>query len=233
MNNMISECRNIEGLFQEAKDEAQREAFHPSPSYNSRRPSRPFQLLVTAQGEKNRRDRSYRDRLSREQKHEQQKHDRREQDLDRAMQPAKTTVGGKHQRGKRSMASVSLFFRAVRPISTAWGSERTPSRARTASELDFPVSGKPSLVLSLNEARATAFESEDRPYLFQLSTEDGGRWILQATSSTELDSWTRAIDTASRKRSTYLPQTAKLLQPDPIMPYHGGGAGRSTLHIPN
>lgn len=226
LNNMMAECRNIEVSVQAAKDEAQRETLYTPPSYGTRRVLRPFQALVGAQTEKNRRDRSYRDRLAKERKLEQQKHDRREQDLDRAMNPIKPAIGGKHQRSKRSMSSMSLFFRAVRPLSTAWGSERTPTRHRTASELDFPISGKPSLVLSLNDAQATVIESDERPCLFQLFTEDGGRWLIQATTLPELELWIQAISVASRKRSTYIPHAIKPAHPDPVsLPTFSSGAG--------
>lgn len=228
----MSECRDTESLFQDAKEEAQREAY-AFPTPNGRRPLRPFNILVTGQLDKNRRDRSYRERLLKERRQEQQKHERREHDIDRAMHPVRPNSGGKHQRGKRSMGGVSLFFRAVRPLSTAWGSERATSRPRTASELDFPANGRPSLVLSLNDARAHVLASDERPYVFLLSTEDGGRWLLQTTNSSELESWTNAINVASRKRSTYIPST-KPAQPDSLPPIgRSGGAGMIKEFLPS
>jgi len=228
LNSLLSDTRRHEVTFQAAKEEAQREGSYPLPSYGPRRHTRPFQTLVAAQMEKNRKDRLYGDRLGKERKHEQQRVERRQQDTYRGVNPPKQFgFNGRHQRGKKSMSSVSLFFRAVRPLSTAWASDRNFSRHRTASELDFPANGKPSLVLSLNDAQATFVESEDRPFMFQILTEDGGRWLLQATTSAELDAWLQAIAVASRKRSTY---NAHALKPAPSEPVtllpSGQGAGK-------
>lgn len=216
LNNLLKDTRRHEATFQAAKDEAQREGSYASPSYGARRQTRPFQTLVTAQIEKNRKDRMYSDRLSKERKHE-QRVERRQLDISRATNPPKQSgLNGKHQRGKKSMSSMSLFFRAVRPLSTAWASDRNFSRQRTASELDFPTTGKPSLVLSLNDAHASSVESDDRPYMFQILTEDGGRWLLQATTSAELDTWLQTISAASRKRSTYIPHALKPVPSEPV-----------------
>jgi hypothetical protein len=228
MNNMLSDARCHEVTLQAAKDEAQREGLHVSPLYGARRHARPFQILVAAQMEKNRKDRLYNDRLSKERKQEQQKVERRQQGINRAMNPTKQGgVHGKHHRSKKSMSSMSLFFRAVRPSSTAWASDRNLNRQRTESELDFPATGKPSLVLSLNDAQAIYMEAEDRPYMFQILTEDGGRWLLQASTSAELDAWLQAISVASRKRSTYIPHALKPVHSEPVsLTSSGQGAGK-------
>lgn len=234
MSNMLSDVRCHEVTLQAAKDEAQREGLHASPLYGARRHSRPFQTLVAAQMEKNRKDRLYNDRLSKERKQEQQKVERRQQGINRAMNPTKQYgLNGKHQRGKKSMSSISLFFRAVRPLSTAWASDRNFSRQRTASELDFPATGKPSLVLSLNDAQAISLEEEDRPFMFQILTEDGGRWLLQASTVAELDSWLQAISVASRKRSTYIPHALKSVHSEPLsLTSSGQGAGKLSQRAP-
>jgi len=102
----------------------------------------------------------------------------------------------------------AALFRVVRPISTAFISDRANVQAdvkrRRFSELDFQPIGKPSLVLSLTGATSSIFHNEERPYTFGLTTEDGGKWLFQTTSHIELVRWTDAISAASKKRLTYI-----------------------------
>lgn len=229
LNNMITEARKGDISLSAARDEARRESSHASPSYSAPPPYRPFQLLVTAQKEKNRRDRQYRDRLHRERRLEQQRSDRLGSSMDRAMAPPKPAAAVKHQKGKLSMTG---FLRAVRPSSIAWGSDRNLARHRTASELDFPAQGKPFMALSLNDATVTVFDTS-RPFVFVLLTEDGGRWLLQTTSLSERDAWMQTISVASRKRSTYMPNAIKPPNPDPVALSSGRpGAGELPLSFP-
>lgn len=214
MKEMALEAKGSMVMFVAAKEEAQREALLSTPAHTIPLPSRPFQQLVGAQREKNRRDRHYRERLQRERKIEQQRTERREKDLDRAMNMKQSNLS-KHQKGKRSMTSL---LRTIRPSSIAWGSDRTLARTRTASELDFRPDGKPSLVLSLNDATTKLLKSIDRPYVFQLTTEDGATWHLQTMTAQELEKWMQQISSASRKRSTYIQPTGPARLPYADMP---------------
>ncbi|KAF8326839.1 uncharacterized protein EI90DRAFT_2975491 [Cantharellus anzutake] len=207
MNNMLKELAASERDHRLVKEDAQRESVQPSPSYIGRRNVRPFQSLIAAQVEKIRRDRHAKERLSKEKRQEQQRSDRLEGEMNRAMQPSKRpslNLAPKHERGKRSM---SALFRVVRPISAAF-SDRAHLHAeikrRRLSELDFQPIGKPSLVLSLADATSSIFTNEERPYTLELITEDGGRWLLQAISYMELVRWIDVINSASKKRHTYI-----------------------------
>jgi hypothetical protein len=233
MNNMLREVMQSNADFRVLREDAQRESSQVSPSYGAKRHQRPFHALVSAQGEKIRRDRQAKDRLGKEKKLEQQRHERRSNDLNRAMNPPKRPpLGlGKHERGKRSM---SAFFRVVRPLSTAFSSDRlhAPGDAirRTPSELDFVPTTKPNLVLSLNDATVAWYMNEERSFTFQLITEDGGRWLLQAQSSADLDAWMDAISRVSRKRLTYMGHGLKPQFPDIVDVAGGVGDPSAGLH---
>ena len=230
MNNMLKEAIASERGYRLVKEDAQRESVQLAPSYIGRRNIRPFQSLITAQVEKVRRDRQARERLSKEKRQEQQRNDRFESEMNRAMQPSKRPSLNlpKHERGKRSM---SALFRVVRPISTAFTSDRANVQAdikrRRFSTLDFQPIGKPSLVLSLTGATSSIFHSDERPYTFDLTTEDGGKWLFQATSHRELVRWTDAIIGASKKRLTYIgndqPQLSDIV----------GDMSRTHEHVPH
>ncbi|KAK7013752.1 Rho GTPase activating protein 22 [Favolaschia claudopus] len=208
------------------REEAYREsASGPNSSpVAARRAVRPFQKTIALQIEKNRRDRTLRSRLHKERVQEQTKNEKREDQLNRAMrkQPS-TPQQQKHQRGKKSMSSAFLHF--MRPISSAFGNEMIPSPTskRTVEELEFLPTGKPALVISLVEARVAQFINNDRSFTFQLDTEDGGHYLLQAINKRELAKWVdtinRVTQTAAKRRLTYLgtpkPQLADHLH-DPV-----------------
>jgi len=186
-------------------------------SHPNRRIPRPFNLLVFAQQEKYKRDRHVRDRLSREKRQEQHRHEKREDYLNKAMLGGKPQSGvSKAHRNKKSMSSA--FFQFMRPISSAFTSETTiPSGPkRTAEELDFVPTGKPALVLSLADCRVAQFINNERSFTFQLDTEDGGHYLLQATGKKEMTKWMNKIShvakTAARRRLTYLGSNANLAE---------------------
>ncbi|KAF5354352.1 hypothetical protein D9758_010729 [Tetrapyrgos nigripes] len=204
--------------FRSIKDEASREAMASSAGA----PPPPKKMkLVTAQMDKNRRDKNMRSRLQKEKHNEQARNEKREEMLNRAMRggrrPSSTTA--KH----RNKKSVSALFHFMRPLSTAFGAETTPALKRTASELDFVASGKPSLVLNLTDSRVSQFINNDRSYTFQLDTEDGGHYLLQALSKREMTKWietlTKVSNTAAKRRLTYMgspkPQVADHIQAQP------------------
>ena len=171
---------------------------------------RPFGQHIAAQQDKIKRDRLLRDRLTREKRLEQSRTEKRGTDMDKAMNPSVQAI--KHQKGKRSM---SAFLRVVRPLSTAWGNDKTssiaespPAKRRTAAELDFVPSSKPTLVLDLGDSRVKPYPNDQRSYTFQLDTEDGGHYLLQSTSSADMGRWMTAISKISKssaeKRRTYI-----------------------------
>ncbi|KAJ7815319.1 rho GTPase activating protein 22 [Mycena olivaceomarginata] len=207
------------------KEEAQREGSSgpgSSPAA-ARRAVRPFQKTIALQVEKNRRDRTLRTRIHKERVQEQTKNDKREDLLNKAMRRQPATPQQKHQRSKKSM---SAFLHFMRPISSAFTGNETvhaPAVKRTAEELDFAPSGKPSLVVGLVEARVAQFINNDRSFTFQLDTEDGGHYLFQARNGKEMANWLQTINrvtqTAAKRRLTYLgnpkPQLADHLH-DPV-----------------
>ncbi len=183
---------------------------------------RPFQHLVSQQQEKNRRDRFMRDRLSKEKRQEQQRNDKREEQLNRAMnQRRQNPIMPKQHRNKKSMSSA--FFQLMRPISSAFTSETMSGSPvkRTPAELNFLPSNKPSLALSVVNARVAHFINNERSFVFQIDSEDGGHYLLQAASQQEMKKWIETIERVSKqtakRRLTYLGQNVKMQVPDDLL----------------
>lgn len=196
------------------KDEAQKEALQAQVGGSTpAKKTRPFQRLVAFQQEKNKRDKYLHDRLSKDKKQEQLRNERRDDYLNKAMRPRKPmTQAQKQHRIKKSYSSA--FFQLMRPISSAF-TDNTHSFAtkKTPAELDFMPSGKPSLVLSVVDAKVTQVVNNERSYVFQLDTEDGGHYLLQAISKPEMVRWMDQINkvskTAAKRRLTYLGNSPK------------------------
>jgi hypothetical protein len=193
------------------KEEAAREAQSASIPTNTstRKVGRPFQKVISAQIEKNKRDRTLRIRMMKEKTMEQSRHDKREETMNRAMRPRKITASTQRQhRNKKSMSSA--FMQLMRPLSTAFGVDplSSPRVRRTPEELDFVPSSKPSLVLSLAHARVAQFINNERSFLFLLDTEEGGHYLLQALNKNEMRKWLENIERVSKmaaqRRLTYL-----------------------------
>ncbi|KAG6901253.1 hypothetical protein C0995_014541 [Termitomyces sp. Mi166 len=204
LNNVEREVISLQFDHRGIKDEAVREASQilvPS----GRKLARPFQRIVIAQLEKNRRDKNLRSRLQKEKLQEQSRQEKRDDLLNRAMRPRKPSQ--KQHRNKKSM---SALFHFMRPISSAFGADLQSSSSikKTAAELDFVPSGKPSLVLSLVDARVVQFINNERPFTFQLDTEDGGHYLLQAMNRRDMIKWIETIGRvatmAAKRRLTYL-----------------------------
>ncbi|KAG6334782.1 hypothetical protein ID866_4315 [Astraeus odoratus] len=197
------------------KDEAQREALQAQVggTTSAKKVARPFQRLVAVQQEKNKRDKYLHDRLSKDKKQEQLRNERRDDYLNKAMRPRKPmTQAQKQHRIKKSYSSA--FFQLMRPISSAFtDSTNVFGTKKSPSELDFLPSGKPSLVLSVVDAKVTQVVNNERSYVFQLDTEDGGHYLLQAISKPEMAKWIDQISkvskTAAKRRLTYLGNSPK------------------------
>jgi hypothetical protein len=192
-------------------------------SSSSKKTIRPFYKTVAAQVEKNRRDKNLRSRLQREKVLEQSRNERRDDLLNRAMKGPRTKAPGtsavppKVHRNKKSM---SAFLNFMRPISSAFGAADiiSPSLSgsvakKTPAELDFTPSGKPAFVLSILDARVAQFINNERSYMFQLETEDGGHYLLQAASRREMGRWLEVIakvtQGVAQRRLTYLGSSPK------------------------
>jgi GTPase-activating protein BEM2 len=183
----------------------------------ARRGARPFQKLVNSQIEKNKRDKALRERLLKEKRAEQTRSDRREDQLNRAMHLTRkqTTTVRKEHRNKKSVSAAFNFLQFMRPISSAFSSESLSSSGvrRSAADLDFVPTGKPSLVLSIADAHVSKFINNERSYLFQLDTEDGGHYLLQAPTQKDAIKWMETIgrssQIAARRRLTWIGNSPK------------------------
>lgn len=196
---------DLRALREEALHEAAAAGITPMSSKRSQ--VRPFQRTVLVQQEKLKRDKYMRERLQKEKRQAQQRLERKEDDLNRAMDTRNHLQSSvpKHQRSKRSM---SALFNLMRPISTAFTSETSVPTRRSPAELDFAPSQKPSLVLSLVDSRAAVFINNERSFTFQLDTEDGGHYLLQALSRNDMNEWLETISTSvkthAQRRLTYM-----------------------------
>ena len=113
-------------------------------------------------------------------------------------------------------------------------------RILIASELDFIPSGKPMLVLNLTDSHVAQFANNDRSYIFQLDTEDGGRYLLQAMSKRDMSKWIETLSqvskTAAKRRLTYIgnspkPQVSDHIHEHPTIANRDPTAGMS-YHFP-
>ncbi|KAF9476860.1 hypothetical protein BDN70DRAFT_811544 [Pholiota conissans] len=228
LNTIEKEVFSLQFDHRGIKEEASWEASTPSISGGSAKKSiRPLNKVVTIQIEKNRRDKSLRSRLQREKLQEQSKNERRDEALSKAMRPRKPLSNAQKQH--RNKKSMSAFLNFMRPISSAFVSD-TPQHVglkRTPSKLDFSSTGKPALVLSVMDAQVTKFINNERSYTFQLDTEDGGHYLLQAINKREMTKWLETISRvtrmAAKRRLTYLgnspkPQIADHIHSHPIVP---------------
>ena len=199
---------------------------------------RPFHKVVAIQIEKNRRDKNLRIRLQREKVQEQSKIERRDDLLNKAMRPRKQPLSIVQQKQNRNKKSMSAFLSFMRPISSAFGAEipQPLGLKRTPSELmDFPSSSKPALVLSVMDAQVTQFMNNERSYTFQLDTDDGGHYLLQAMTKREMNKWLETISRvtrmAAKRRLTYLghspkPQISDHIHTTPIVASRDPQAGK-------
>ncbi|KAJ4468415.1 hypothetical protein C8J55DRAFT_437773 [Lentinula edodes] len=227
LNNIEREIFSIQFDIRGIKDEAYREgAAANAPGTPSKKISRPFQRLVAIQMDKHRRDKNLRVRLQKEKTQEQFRNEKREEQLDKAMKGGRrpTSVAQKQHRNKKSMSSLFSF---MRPISSAFGvdNSHSPVLKRTASELDFTPSGKPTLVLNLTDSSVNHFINNERSFTFRLDTEDGGHYLLQALSKRDMTKWidtlARVSKIAAKRRLTYIgnspkPQIADHIHDQPV-----------------
>ena len=137
---------------------------------------------------------------------------------------------------------MSALFNLMRPISTAFTSEsglvasghhhsnssNNIGLRRTAAELDFTPTNKPALVLSLVDAKVMAFINNERSFTFQIDTEDGGHYLLQAMTKSDMGNWVQAISgvvkSYAQRRLTYLGGGQGVF----VDPTSGPGAGSAS-----
>lgn len=222
LNNIEQSLNNIHFDLRTIREDAYRESVQAGPPV-PKRLHRPFQTIVAAQQEKNKRDKGLRDRLSKEKRQEQQRQDKREEYLNKAMHQRRPPPpsASKAHRNKKSMSSAFLHF--MRPISSAFTSDTATTSAvkRTPAELDFAPAHKPSLVLNVVDARVSQFINNERSFTFQIDTEDGGHYLLQALDKNDMKKWMDTIDkvskSAAKRRLTYLGNASKLQVSDHLL----------------
>lgn len=240
---MEQEVNKLQFDLRAIRDEAHREAAHVNTGPQAKRNQRPFHKLVLAQQEKNKRDRYLRDRLEKERKQEQYKIDKRDEYLSKAMHTRRPYTTAQKQHRMKKSGSSTFFQQLMRPISNAFALDNIDVNfvKHTAAELDFTPSGKPALVLNVGDARVAQFINYDRSYAFQLDTEDGGHYLLQAASRSEMMKWIHIIDhvskSAAKRRLTYLgnspkPQLSDHIQDRPTTALRDPTAGESNPFPP-
>ena len=222
LNNIEQSLTSVRFDHRSIREEAHREASQSvATSTPLKKLHRPFHSLVLAQQEKNKKDKTLRDRVSREKRQEQQRQDKRDEYLNKAMHNRRPPPSmSKQHRNKKSMSSAFMQF--MRPISSAFVSETTShGPKRTPAELDFAPSGKPTLALSVVNAQIFQFINTERSFTFQLDTEDGGHYLLQAIDKTDMKKWIETIDrvskNAAKRRLTYLGQNANAQMSDHLL----------------
>lgn len=209
------EVSNIKFDLRAIREDIQWEASHMHTGSQPKRSQRPFQKLLASQHEKNKRDRNVRERLERERKQEQYRIDKRDEYLSKAMNIRRQYAPAQRQHRMKKSGSSTFFQQLMRPISNAFALDHVDLNAprRTAAELDFSPTGKPALVLSVVDARITHITNYERSYTFQLDTEDGGHFLLQATTKAEMTRWIDTLDhvskTAAKRRLTYIGNSPK------------------------
>lgn len=161
--------------------------------------------------EKHRRDRNSRARLQKEKQTEQSKNEKRGEVLNKAMQP----------RGHRNKKSMSAFLHFMRPISSAFVGDSFSAPVPLG---EWIPSGRPSIVLTLTEARVRPAVNPERAWTFEIGTEDGGHYIVQAVNRSEMNKWLEVIgkvtSMAAKRRLTYVASK-------PDVPVDGGAGGTS------
>lgn len=215
LNALEREVNKFQFDLRAIREDAQREATLMNAGHQPKRSQRPFQRLVVAQHEKNKRDRNLRDRLEKERKQEQHRIDKREEYLAKAMNTRRQYTPAQRQHWIKKSGSSTFFQQLMRPISNAFALDHVDvnTTRRTAVELDFTPTGKPALVLSVVDARISHSMNYERSYTVQLDTEDGGHYLLQMATKAEMKKWIRTIDhvskTAAKRRLTYIGNSAK------------------------
>lgn len=86
--------------------------------------------------------------------------------------------------------------------------------------MEFTPASKPALTLSVAEARIAQFINNERSFTFQLDTEDGGHYLLQALNKKDMMKWINKIShvgkIAAKRRLTYLGNHSKLQLSDDL-----------------
>ena len=213
MTAMLEDSRWILDHSRTVKEEAHKENTSSTSAGQGRRLSRPFSRTITAQQEKNKRDRQFRDHFSREKKLEQQRLEKQSITYEKTMALAKGGPISISKTPKHAKKASNAFFRVVRPLSTAFPfsyntGAAAPSRQWSLPELDFTPTNKPSLSINLAAARTKAVTTRARSYVFTVDTEDNGRFYFQAINRTEMERWLKTIEntstTTAEKRRTYV-----------------------------
>ena len=163
---------------------------------------RPFGPLVAAQMDKQRRDKTVRDKLG--------KLDRwsNVHSLDGGkLSSSMSTTQPKKKTGRN-------LFRGFRPLSmghshSSHGHSPSPElvhansfdSTRTLDDVDFVTPAKPAMVVSIVDSRVSTVDNCPRSFVFQLTSDEGAKYILQAPSAAAVESWTSTLQKASRTYS--------------------------------
>ncbi len=99
---------------------------------------------------------------------------------------------------KRSRRVTSLFKGGLRPLAGNSLDVAQPASRPAVDLLNLIPASKASLVVRCGMSTVSIWANSQRSYTFHLTTPDGGKHLLQATSQGEMAEWTRAIETAAK-----------------------------------
>ena len=172
---------------------------------------RPFGPLVAAQMDKQRRDKIVREKLG--------KLDRRANinSLDgklsstSAIPPVKKKTGRSFLRGFRPLSMGHSHSSHSHAPSPEMVHTNSFDSTRTLEDVDFITPAKPTMVVSIVDSKLATVANCPRSFVFQLTSDEGAKYILQAPSASAVESWMSTLQKASRtyseKRRTVLEGT--------------------------
>ncbi|KAJ1991366.1 hypothetical protein H4R33_001382 [Dimargaris cristalligena] len=166
---------------------------------------RPFHRLVVDEQERCRREGKVREKLEREIRELSLSQKRREQERDRQLK--KQLKEHQHRRAKsEQLLKMSSLMRSV--------AHPVPSGARAAAGIRRMPSVKAALVINLiNSTTDVEHAYTKRDHVFRIITEEGGQYLMQASSKEDMLDWIRCVHEAAKeaaaRRLTVFVQEAK------------------------
>lgn len=115
------------------------------------------------------------------------------------------------QKPSKSKRNVSDAFWWSRPVSAAHKEMHPHTLSRSLGSLEFKTPKEPTITLNLAGCNARKIGSANRSFVFEISTPEGIRHVVQATSKQDCDSWMDTINKASEmavmRRKTFVAAT--------------------------
>lgn len=134
----------------------------------------------------------------------------------------KTSTVSKSSKPKKNVTDA---FRWARPAAGMLRDTDLLHKARHVSSLEFKTPRDAAITLNLAGSIARLLDSMHRSFVFEISTTDGVRYVLQASKKIEADAWVDMINKASEmamlRRKTLIPPSVPEVQELPPLPSQG------------